>query len=637
MKAQKSKHRIVALLLAVIIMIGSVPMTATAAAAPERSYQEKEVTAYLLSMEKTEPVKCLFYDDMPSIPYIGVMDYLETLFGKEFTFSDSGKGSYTVKSSSGKSMVIDTAADKIRFDEFENFQPDSEADIDENNDVPFIKKPKRIIEGKVNPLELDYAEYHIDLTDVKGMAYFPLTTISDLFAYTSLAAKYLDGSIYIKQGFEKAYYDEKIEHKLEPRSKDLIDYTYNELCFVLDNFFGKPGRSELGQVMVDNGFDELITGTEFNETIKPLLMSENVIDFYIGLVLLDSLLDDGGHTTLAGDYTDALLSDDESDFTAKINSMLDDVNDPKARAVAMTIHGIVQKREIFQTLSALREESYANYESVKTWTDANNSEKVIAQLLMHDDSAIFVFDEFESAMVSPYKWSLDYAKDKGAKNFIIDITQNTGGVNYVVMYMMAIMTGQPNLYLQNTMTGNKMIETGLIDKNLDGKVDEKDDEVDYDFHFALLTTERSFSCGNLLPCMAQEKKIPVIGENSGGGTCYIYKMSFPSAPNYGLSSYSMMLYENGENVEAGAKPDFETVTVDAEGNHDYAKLYDIDAAAKFLDEYYAKVTPVKVHTTSAKSSGMPITTILLIAIPVVVLIAAIIVILIVRKRKKASV
>ena len=79
MKAQKSKHRIVALLLAVIIMIGSVPMTATAAAAPERSYQEKEVTAYLLSMEKTEPVKCLFYDDMPSIPYIGVMDYLEML------------------------------------------------------------------------------------------------------------------------------------------------------------------------------------------------------------------------------------------------------------------------------------------------------------------------------------------------------------------------------------------------------------------------------------------------------------------------------------------------------------------------------------------------------------------------------
>ena len=57
----------------------------------------------------------------------------------------------------------------------------------------------------------------------------------------------------------------------KPRSKDLIDYTYNDLCFILDNFFGKPPKSELGKLIKENsGFDAYMNNSELGQVVKPL-------------------------------------------------------------------------------------------------------------------------------------------------------------------------------------------------------------------------------------------------------------------------------------------------------------------------------------------------------------------------------
>ena len=39
-----------------------------------------------------------------------------------------------------------------------------------------------------------------------------------------------------------------------------------------------------------------------------------------------------------------------------------------------------------------------------------------------------------------------------------------------------------------------------------------------DMNFAILTSKASFSSGNFMPCIAQEKGIAILGETSGGGT-----------------------------------------------------------------------------------------------------------------------
>ena len=94
--------------------------------------------------------------------------------------------------------------------------------------------------------------------------------------------------------------------------------------------------------------------------------------------------------------------------------------------------------------------------------------------------------------------------------------------------MMAIMTGKSDYYTTSTLSGNRLRNTGSIDKNLDGVIDEKDDAVSYDFRFALLTTNSSYSCGNFLPCLAQKQGIPVVGQVSGGGTCALINPVFPN-------------------------------------------------------------------------------------------------------------
>lgn len=81
----------------------------------------------------------------------------------------------------------------------------------------------------------------------------------------------------------------------------------------------------------------------------------------------------------------------------------------------------------------------------------------------------------------------------------------------------------------------------------------------------------------------------------------------------------------------------ETVTVDAEGNADYSKLYDINAVSEFLSKQPVPTKPSQSTASSAKASdgsGMPYGSVVLIAAAATAIIAAVIIILI-KMRKKA--
>ena len=620
-----------------LVIAGSLAPCASAA---ERKYSKKDLTAYMFSEDKKDTLSCLIYDDMPSVPYVSFVDYLGKLFDNDFSISEKGNGVYSVTCSTNIPMEIDTAKDTIHCKEFEHFLPIETTDAD--NDGPeavYIKKAKNIMKGEVNALDLDYGKYNIDITAVDGKIYFPLTSLSNLFCDTYISAVYLNGEIYFWQTTLPEYFETDEAYSTKPRSKDLIDYSYNDLCFVLDNFFGKPPKSELGKLIKENsGFDAYMNNSELGQVVKPLLMSSNVTDYYIGLLMLDNLLEDGGHSSLSVHYTEKMMDETESDFSKAVTAALEDKNNPGTLVIARVLMNMKKESDDSKALVKLRTDAYSSFENVKTWKNEKDPESGNdAEFYIKNDTAIFVFDEFKDEVVAPFKWSLDYAKEKGAKNFLIDLSQNGGGSNMVVMYMLSIMTGRNDLYTKNQLTGNSVVSTGIVDRNLDNVIDEKDKELDYDFHFALLTSKKSFSCGNLLPCRAQEYQIPVVGETSGGGTCYIMNPSYPNAVTYSLSGFKMMVNGNGEDIENGAKVDFETAKAGEDGNVDYSNLYDIASITAFLDDYYSKVTPTKVlpdvYSTKSVDDSL-ISTILLIAIPVVIVAAAVLIIVFVIKDKK---
>lgn len=627
------KFKALAVSLAAVLAMGSVPVAGVSAA--ERGYTEKELTAHLFAQDKTKKIKCLFYEDMPNIPYISVMDYLGQIYENRFSIADSGNGVFTVTSKENKTMVIDTAKDTVHFDELEKFLPRDTVDAD--NDGPeggYIKQLNSEYDGTPKGVDLNYGKYQIDLTSVNGTAYFPLSTVSDLFFESYLGAVYLNGDIYFAEAMKAAYYDESSIFNTVSRSEDLVRYTYNELCFVMDYFFGNPPKAKISEQLKDKTFDEFLNATETGAEIKPLLLSTKLADFYTGLALLDSLTDDGGHTVLSGSYTSSLMKNYKTEFAKAVIKMLDNKNNPNVFAIAAGVAKMETKEDFSKSLAELRQKGFAETENVKTWREGNSEDgAIIAQCLIDGDTVIFIFDEFRDEAVPCFKWSLDYAKEKGAKNFLIDISQNAGGSDLVVMYIMSILTGKSEVYNQNALTGNVMRQFGTVDKNLDNVIDEKDDEVSYDFRFAFLTSKKTFSCGNYLPCLAQEQGIPVIGETSGGGTCYVFGMLYPSALSYTVSGYTVMLNSKGENVENGAKADYATVTVDSNGKADYSKLYDTATIKASIAEYYANATPSQAKEKSAPGTGIPVWQILLIVIPVVLILAVVILVFIIKKRR----
>ncbi len=624
--------RIAAVSMAAFTAAASMPFMSVSAA--ERKYSEQELTAYLFEIEKTDKIKCLFYEDMPSTPYISVTDYLNRLYDDSFTVSDSGSGVYTVKSTTEKTMVIDTEHDKVHFDEYETFLPINTTDSDgDGPEGSYLKGYRRMVEGTTKPLDIDFGNYGIDLTAANGTAYFPLNTISDLISDVNLGAVYLDNNIYFVETMGTPYYDAKNKYSVAPRSKDQIEYTYKELCFVMDYIYGKPANAAISSDLKDKSFDEAMSSSEFGSTVKPLLLSENVMDFYTALVLLDTVMDDGGHTSMSYGYTTALLTKETTEFSAAVETIIEDKDNPHAMAVSENLETREKHSKLPDFLGELRSDAYSKYEIVKTW---KNNDTEFAELLMCGETAVFVFNDFDDEVIEPFKASLDLAEEKGAKIFLIDVSQNTGGSNAVLMYMITMLTDQNNLYSRNTMTGNLVRDTAMVDKNLDGKVDEKDDEVHYSMRFAILTSNMSFSCANFLPCLAKDYGIPVIGETSGGGTCYVLRLSFPGKTAYSISGFKTMLNQKGEDVEQGAKVDFQTVTYENEDTTDYSKLYDIEAVGAFLDEYYANATPSQVNKKAKDGDDAIATvlTVLLFAVPVVII--AVVVILLLKKRKSKT-
>ena len=93
------------------------------------------------------------------------------------------------------------------------------------------------------------------------------------------------------------------------------------------------------------------------------------------------------------------------------------------------------------------------------------------------------------------------------------------------MYIMAMITNSNKdsytTYYRKiqTLTGNITRIDHDMDLNLDGEINDLDKSVYYDFEYAFITSKVSYSCGNLLPCLAKDAGFPIFGERSGGGAC----------------------------------------------------------------------------------------------------------------------
>ena len=563
-------------------------------AAEDDTIEKKSVNAYLYNMEKTTLVDCLFTSSLPEVPYIKASDYMDNVLTTKVSETKNDDGTFTFTNKNG-SMTVDTENDTVTFTAFEDFM-DLEAESEGTMlDSPYCKPNGVSLEGESQPIVMDLKKYNIDLISYDEGLYFPLQTISDLFYTTYNSANYVDGNIYfihMMNEISKPYVDLSSFYNTLERKPEMVEYTYNELCFVIDHFYGAPLNGKIAPLVREKGFDKALD--EFSDgtrTGKELLKSDNLVDYMLGLCWIDEAFADGGHTALVYSILNVMQYYQTSAAGQEIKSILKNSEDPNFEVLGKALWGALNKQKALTELTTVRDAQYKGYELVKTWDGEAKS-----RLYRYSGTALFVFDAFQNDAVYAFKESLDYAAANGLKRFVIDVSCNTGGNSAVVMYMMGILTNGKDhnnteaLRCLNTLTGLYSSEIYQVDLNLDDKIDELDNNVVYDLDFAVITSHFSFSCGNLLPVLAQDSGVPIFGETSGGGSCILSVFKTPEEQMYSISGYKKFVNAKNEDADVGAPVNYDltNAVVDSDGTTsiDYSGLYDLDYISVKMNDFY---------------------------------------------------
>lgn len=574
----------------VMLLSTAAPMTASAAG---DEITVKDLTAHIYNMEDTETMQCLFKSSMPDMAFISTVDFLKHIYVDEPTEVKNADGTYTITNPKG-TMVIDPQHDTLHFDYFEDFIS-AKPNVDGTEmDVPYLKEYAPVNEGEKNGLDLDLSPYKIDIIEYDGKTYFPVSSIGLLVSETYNTAVYNEDNIYFVHCadivMENCYYTNKMVYDTLKRSKALVELTYNDLCFAVDKLYGKPAQAEIASMLEEKSFDETLD--EYNDDTrraKELLLSENMVDYILGTAYLGKVFSDGGHTALYYPAVLAFLTPGTALYD-ELNRLFDKEDFRDADAVKYVMSSLTSSQKA-TNMSEFRSDKYKDYDLVKSWDD-----KSASQLFVTGDTAVFAFDSFINEAVYHFKWCLDYAKENGIKRFVIDLSCNSGGNAAVVMYIMAMITNKDkDSYTTSyrklqTLTGNIVRIDHDIDLNLDGEINDLDKSVYYDFEYAFITSNISYSCGNLLPCLAKDAGFPILGERSGGGACSLLIAYTPETFFYTLSSYNKFITKDNKDVDNGAELDFDLtkrVTDDA-GNEsiDYSGLYDLEDISRKIDALY---------------------------------------------------
>jgi hypothetical protein len=479
--------------------------------------------------------------------------------------------------------------------------------------MPFVRfKSVTYLPEKVTT-KLDFGAYGIDIhADGKGNVYFPFATLADMYTDLFYHHAGFNGEKVVANTsvnevslaeIDPDYFKPLMARKVRP--EDLSAFTYKELCFAMDHFYGYPGRVKFNDELKAKGMDKTLEeDVEIGKTIKKLLLSEKLTDYMIGMYGLTAVYFDG-HTAM--DISSMALETDEEGYADYIAEMRNAAmaHQDVVMSLMAAVGPMMAMTQDAQAVSALRPKAYGegvtyvkkgdtavcvfdsfNNRDEQAWADfyAGKGPRPTLGNTTKDDDMVVFLDALQKA-----------ADDPEVKNFIIDITDNGGGSLDIVMAMTSLMMDQSYYVVDNSLTGQRSYVEYEVDRNFDGTFDAADKFVHYDKNFAVLTSGMSFSCGNLFPSILKDNRVPVMGATSGGGACAIQAMCTADGFCFQMSSFRARLNNlAGENVDAGVPPtipipvdgtvDVTTANGDTTSVKDFTKYFDIDYLRSLLEK-----------------------------------------------------
>jgi len=543
------KHIIVMTLLAALVC--TVPVYA-GTPGQEYSMEKKELPFYFMDHDSKEVITVWYADGKTDIPYLEsetVKELLERAYHVHLNDNN-----YSLKATieddqaiflreNGYEMIIDAGSDVIRFHDLNMFQATSWQDTvldiiwysgyDENGEPAYFETMPLSFSRDAAETDLDCGVYGIDLISAGGEVFIPLQTVSDvLLSNIYLLAEYNGEAVIVDQYDSTAMKD--IFYSAAPgnRSEELADFTYHELCFALDQFYGlkeEHGIDSFQQFFRDTGLQERLLSLDPQESGEALAeLINRYLDDHHSVYLENSWL--------LGTETDVIGSIFGPDI---LNRTYNAERFQQARA-AYYPDGIPGYEEIdntaFITLDgfALNGMGYDYYHTVPE-ADAPDA---IGLLL--------------------YAYSQITREGSPVKNVVLDLSCNTGGIPTAACFTIGMFLGDGFASLRDTLTGAAATEYFLIDANLDRKFDEEDSLNGY--RLFCLTSPISFSCGNLVPSVfKQSSMVTLLGQTTAGGTCLVRPLSLADGTMITISGPKRLSQSrNGSfyDIEQGIEPDY---------------------------------------------------------------------------------
>ena len=547
----------------------------SSAVGKKAEFTKSEVKAYPVYSSDPIVFNCLFRENLPEVPFIDAEDFLNQIFTEKLSFEKGENGVFKFKSSDF-TLTFDAEKDTVSCESIESFAMTNHKIISDEEKADYINPLGTSTEDEVKPFSVDLGKYDIDITECDGRVYLPYCTIGDLFADVGCLIRYKNGEFSFKSTFDVLETGGGKVDLEKTRSKEMAQFSYNELCMTMDSMYGLPSMSALSSSIREKGFDETLSSyNSVTPKIRELLLSEDNKEYCQGVCLLNYYLYDGGHTQMDRGLLRSMEKYDVADLVSIADEVLDK-DDPELAAIHKAVEKNSNNNALKNNLISEKRDAYSKFECVAT--DNGTS------LYRSGDTYFFDFNSFKIPVVKPFKDALDYAAANHAKNFVIDLSTNGGGSDFVVNYMLAMMLGSDTHFYKSSASDSKFKTNILVDKNLDGNFDEKDNAVSYDFRFAVITSQYSYSNANCMPCAAQDGGIAILGETSGGGSCIISAHYFPNACLYSISGSSYNIHPDGTDVDSGTKPD----TALPGADKSYAGFYDLNTINAGIEAFYNK-------------------------------------------------
>ena len=561
--------KVIALALVLISLCCLMPLTVSAENAPETVggmtvAERREARVFMGTLDSEDTLTTWVFAEQEDVPWISVKEYVGLIFADPH--ADHTWDGDTLKiTSHGTDLCLDLKDQTVSCADMNRFIGPNAANALPNGVVDKVEM--LAIKPSVKN-ESTRAEAHGYTVSLKDYGMEMIRNDDDVLmpfaiAQASIAAParratlayngddYFDiveciESIYGSEQFTLApnpyanmWYSGSFAGRSE-LSEAYAEYNYASMCMLLDLTFGhkeEKGIETFDSFLEQAGLKEAFMSTDPKDDVEPLTqMFTYIFDSgHDGKVLTRSIIGSDGAIQKA-DLVQSILSLFGFETLGDVGKILNPLMD-----IAMKFFPIAGQSELkskfgpdvlklledMQRMQHLKPLSYGT-ERVDIvgdtaviyfegfWEDLARKQSFYTKLPTSED--------IKTSTYALFWYAFDkIEKDGNVKNVVIDLSNNGGGSVAALIGVLGFLSpdGEAKITYQDMVNGEYRTEWYHVDTNLDGNFDDNDG-YGGQYNFYIMTTGKSYSCGNALPYFAQQSGLAtIIGEQPGGGDCAV--------------------------------------------------------------------------------------------------------------------